>query len=452
MKKYFFIFLIIIAFCGLYIKAEAQPSNMIVEYAKWPEHFAAAAAVAGSADSLQKAEQQISDYLAPERLVKFSDGSFGYIPIQWNFASVDINKVGVSEVSGLFIYPEGTSIDAAVVEPKLKGWISIQDVGSPQIDVWFTARDGFQFPYIPLSCDLAELRIMCRENSGDWKELQQYSGIYKSEEYFTLKRAALNEGSSYNVRMEYPGGTSKTIVFDYNGSLIENFLLLDGDRDGGDSDHETPDTIIQPTPAEKPETAEDTLSPEASDSDGSASAGEGSQQQPEQSGSNYAVYSGKRILEMTAADGTVHISKSGFDLSIPEKELVAAGLSPEERLTIFVMAIGEKHNFMLLINDKVPAEKIAISVKVPADSPLNISDGNSKLLATSAPTAGIVSFTLPEAGEYYISKATAPAPPYKAEQRLPKRNMDERDMGRASGFAALFVSLSAAGFWLTRFL
>lgn len=197
----------------------------------------------------------------------------------WSLDAVDTVTAGVYYA---FTSPDlGTEYTLAdgVFLPRQLCAVSIQVPGEPDINCCVAGRGFLHFPWVLSAAQeeqLVEFAVWLRQDSGEWTSLND--GFLSVSDDLQLSQRVLTYGSTYELKVTYPGGQTGVLTFQYNGELS----ILDysgGDRDGGDVSGGGSGTGTQPppTPTQPPDNSneddnagDDNDSPDTSDSSSDA--------------------------------------------------------------------------------------------------------------------------------------------------------------------------------------
>lgn len=152
----------------------------------------------------------------------------------WSLDTVDTITAGVYYA---FTSPDlGTEYTLAdgVALPRQLCAVSIQVPGEPDINCCIAGRGFLHFPWVLSSTQedqLDEFHLWIRQDGGEWTDLSD--GFLFISDGLQLSQRVLTYGSTYELKVTYPGGQTGVLTFQYDGELS----ILDysgGDRDGGD--------------------------------------------------------------------------------------------------------------------------------------------------------------------------------------------------------------------------
>ncbi|WP_051188440.1 hypothetical protein [Proteocatella sphenisci] len=126
--------------------------------------------------------------------------------------------------------------------------VSIQALGEPDINCFVSGRGFVHFPWV-LSAEqeegLDEFSVWLRQDGGEWTSLND--GFLLISDGLQISQRVFTYGSTYELKVKYPGGQTGILTFKYDGELsIINYLS--GDRDGGDVNGTVSGTGTQPAP------------------------------------------------------------------------------------------------------------------------------------------------------------------------------------------------------------
>ena len=192
----------------------------------------------------------------------------------WSLDAVDTVTAGVYYA---FTSPDlGTEYTLAdgVSLPRQLCAVSIQVPGEPDINCCVAGRGFLHFPWVLSAAQeeqLVEFAVWLRQDGGEWTSLND--GFLSVSDGLQLSQRVLTYGSTYVLKVTYPGGQTGVLTFQYDGELS----ILDysgGDRDGGDVNGGGSGTGTQPapTPTQPPTTPTTPQTPvESPDKDNSDS-------------------------------------------------------------------------------------------------------------------------------------------------------------------------------------
>ena len=192
----------------------------------------------------------------------------------WSLDAVNTSTTGVYYA---FTSPDlGTEYTLAdgVSLPRQLCAVSIQVPGEPDINCCVAGRGFLRFPWVLSAAQeeqLVEFAVWLRQDGGEWTSLND--GFLSVSDGLQLSQRVLTYGSTYELKVTYPGGQTGVLTFQYDGELG----ILDysgGDRDGGDVNGGGSGTGTQPapTPTQPPTTPTTPQTPvESPDKDNSDS-------------------------------------------------------------------------------------------------------------------------------------------------------------------------------------
>ena len=166
----------------------------------------------------------------------------------WSLDTVDTVTAGVYYA---FTSPDlGTEYTLAdgVSLPRQLCAVSIQVPGEPDINCCVAGRGFLRFPWVLSAAQeeqLEEFAVWLRQDGGEWTSLND--GFLFVSDGLQLSQRVLTYGSTYELKVTYPGGQTGVLTFQYEGELS----ILDysgGDRDGGDVNGGGSGTGTQPAP------------------------------------------------------------------------------------------------------------------------------------------------------------------------------------------------------------
>lgn len=191
---------------------------------------------------------------------------YDFISGAWSLDAVDTETAGVYYA---FTSPDlGTEYTLAdgVSQPLQLCAVSIQVPGEPDINCCVAGRGFLRFPWVLSAAQeeqLGEFNVWLRQDGGEWASLSD--GFLFVSDSLQLSQRIFTYGSSYELKVTYPGGQTGILTFQYDGELS----ILDysgGDRDGGDVNGEDSGTGSQPapTPSQTPDQTHETDTPQDS--------------------------------------------------------------------------------------------------------------------------------------------------------------------------------------------
>ena len=166
----------------------------------------------------------------------------------WFLDTVDTVAAGVYYA---FASPDlGTeyTLTDGVSLPRQLCAVSIQVPGEPDINCCVAGRGFLHFPWVLSAAQeeqLDEFHLWLRQDGGEWTSLSD--GFLFVSDGLQLSQQVLTYGSTYELKVTYPGGQTGVLTFQYDGELS----ILDysgGDRDGGDVNGGGSGTGTQPAP------------------------------------------------------------------------------------------------------------------------------------------------------------------------------------------------------------
>ena len=270
----------------------------------------------------------------------------------WSLDTVNTVTAGVYYA---FTSPDlGTEYTLAdgVSLPRQLCAVSIQVPGEPDINCCVAGRGFLHFPWVLSAAQgeqLEEFAVWLRQDGGEWTSLND--GFLSVSDGLQLSQRVLTYGSTYELKVTYPGGQTGVLTFQYDGELS----ILDysgGDRDGGDVNGGGSGTGTQPAPTptnppdnsnEDSNSGNDNDSPDTSDSssdtdepsqDSGSSSGE---QQKPQGGQNSSTGENEPSPSAPESPGDSqsndsHNSDSNSQTQVPvtEKPTAVAPATPTE--------------------------------------------------------------------------------------------------------------------------
>lgn len=180
-----------------------------------------------------------------------ADGNpYDLVSVNWSWDGVNTAMPGVYYASTSPDLGTEYTLADGVSLPRQRYAVSIQIPGEPDINCCVAARGFLRFPWV-LSAEqqeqLDEFALWLRKDNGEWTNLDD--GFWLTSEDMQITQHILTYGSSYELKVTYPGGQTGVLTFQYDGELS----ILDysaGDRDGGDAGSSNSGTGTQPAPSD----------------------------------------------------------------------------------------------------------------------------------------------------------------------------------------------------------
>lgn len=179
-----------------------------------------------------------------------ADGNpYDLVSDAWSLDPVDTDTPGVYYAWAEPALGADYTLAAGVSLPRQLCAVSVQTPGKPDINCCVSGRGFLRFPWV-LSAEqqeqLDEFAVWLRQDSGEWTQLS--SGFYFTSDDLQLSQRIFEYGSTYELKVTYPGGQTGVLTFQYDGELS----IIDytgGDRDGGDVNGDSSGAGSQPAPA-----------------------------------------------------------------------------------------------------------------------------------------------------------------------------------------------------------
>ena len=224
------------------VRVEEMPPAVITSIEQWYPYTNAFALPQGS--EVEALEELFA--ASPYYLECYAENGTSYTAVvEWDFSGIDLNTVGLYHAAGRLTAPENTIFADRVDFPQITIPVSVQALGSPDINCFLAARGNLYFPWVTPPGELDKISVWLSENNGSWNQLE--NGIYVGREMLSIATRLLAPGSSYRLQVDYGGGQTGILSLTYADEIVlEGYH--EGDRDGGDAGGNPPDTIIQPPP------------------------------------------------------------------------------------------------------------------------------------------------------------------------------------------------------------
>lgn len=371
--------------------------------------------------------------------------------LKWDAAEVDTSKAGVYQTQGAPLLEDGCTLAASVFAPRAVIPVSVQEKGKPQLNVFHTAvAMAYTFPWVAPPCDPEEMTVWLSEDGGEWRELAHDDDVFLSDAGITFFNFILKDGSSYKVQADYTGGRTNVFSFSFDKDITD-YNFSGGDRDGGDVSAPQEPNVEQPAGGDEPAAdvtendgaaAEDT----ATNDESNGTSTEKPSAPLESSYAGAAVYSGKRIDFMREKAGGVRLSRSTFELKIPEETLDKLALKKDDTLLLAVTR-GEGGLVSIVVEKNGrPADDagplvITLPAAKEADEKMTLLDaGGAKMTPAGSGENGESSFIVAGPGTYRLTR----------ENGAPAEKREETDGHRPGTDVAAATLLSAAAYLLHR--
>lgn len=182
----------------------------------------------------------------------------------WSLDDVNTGKVGMYYASAAPDLGEDYTLADGASLPRQLCTVSMQTPGEPDLNCCVAGRGFLHFPWI-LSAkqqeQLCKFAVWLQQDGGAWTILSD--GFLFTSEDLQLSQRIFKSGSTYALKVTYPGGQTGVLKFQYDGELS----IIDystGDRDGGDTGGGGSGTGTQPAPTQ-PQTPVDSSNPDSGD-------------------------------------------------------------------------------------------------------------------------------------------------------------------------------------------
>jgi len=179
--------------------------------------------------------------------------AYDFISGAWSLGAVNTAQPGVyyatasPDLGTEYTLQEGLSLPSQLCT------VSIQAPGQPDINCCVAGRGFVHFPWVLSAAQESQLdafTLLLQQGGGDWALIDD--GVLFVADGLQLSQKILTYGSTYGLKVTYPGGETDILTFRYTDVLS----ILDysgGDRDGGDVSGEEEQTGSQTTPAATPQ-------------------------------------------------------------------------------------------------------------------------------------------------------------------------------------------------------
>ena len=224
------------------VRVEEMTPAVITSIEQWYPYTNAFALPQGS--EIEALEELFA--ASPYYLECYAENGTSYTAVvEWDFSCIDLNTVGLYHATGRLTAPKNTVFADRVDFPEITIPVSVQAPDRPDINCFLAARGNLYFPWVTPPGELDKISVWLSENNGSWNQLE--NGIYVGREMLSIATRLLTPGSGYRLQVDYDGGQTGILSFTYADEIVlEGYH--EGDRDGGDSGENPPDTIIQPPP------------------------------------------------------------------------------------------------------------------------------------------------------------------------------------------------------------
>lgn len=172
-------------------------------------------------------------------------GNYYYnLMVTWSFDTVDTNTPGVYHLSVTPDLRDTYTLADGVSLPQQPYIVSIQNPGELEINCYMAGRGPLRFPWVFSTEQSEQLKqleqlgqqdtfatVWIRQNNEEWIQLS--NGFSFVSDAFHLSHHMLEIGSTYDLQIDYPGGKTGILTFQYDDEL-SIIHYAGGDRDGGD--------------------------------------------------------------------------------------------------------------------------------------------------------------------------------------------------------------------------
>ncbi len=179
--------------------------------------------------------------------------AYDFISGVWSLGAVNTAQPGVyyatvsPDLGTEYTLQEGLSLPSQLCA------VSIQAPGRPDINCCVAGRGFVHFPWVLSAVQESQLdtfALWLQQDGGDWALIND--GVLFVADGLQLSQRVLAYGSTYGLKVAYPGGETGILTFQYTDVLS----ILDysgGDRDGGDVNGEEEETGTQTAPTTTPQ-------------------------------------------------------------------------------------------------------------------------------------------------------------------------------------------------------
>ena len=218
------------------VRVEEMPPAVITSIEQWYPYTNAFALPQGS--EVEALEELFA--ASPYYLECYAENGTSYTAVvEWDFSGIDLNTVGLYHAAGRLTAPENTIFADRVDFPEITIPVSVQALGSPDINCFLAARGNLYFPWVTPPGELDKISVWLSKNNGSWNQLE--NGIYVGREMLSIATRLLAPGSSYRLQVDYGGGQTGILSLTYADEIVlEGYH--EGDRDGGDAGGNPPAT------------------------------------------------------------------------------------------------------------------------------------------------------------------------------------------------------------------
>ncbi len=173
-----------------------------------------------------------------------ADGNEYLCPVVYNPENVKEDTVGIYDITVTFEEPLNCRFSDTLTVPSYSIPVTVQAPGQPRLDLSYISPnyDFIIFPWNTSGINLNTMEVWMSENDGEWRMLELDWEAYIYDTMLNLYAFLLTEGSSYRIQVKYEDGQTGIASFTYEWDLLSNKEYVEGDRDGGDTDGNPPDT------------------------------------------------------------------------------------------------------------------------------------------------------------------------------------------------------------------
>lgn len=396
-----------------------------------------------------------------------ADGNpYNLVSGAWPLEAVDTGMAGVYCASASPDLGTDYALEGGVSLPRQLYAVSIQVPGEPDINCCVAGRGFLHFPWVLSAAQekqLGEFAVWLRQDGGEWTRLSD--GFLVVSDGLQLSQRIFTYGSTYELKVSYPGGQTGALSFQYDGDL-NIFDYSGGDRDGGDVNGGSSGTGTQPAPAtprtsgnsheeDSQSSSNHTSAPSHSSSEADETPQDLDFQSPEYStvalltqaqesrelpetnseaqepvtvsefySPTQTVISGLRLKDLCKEEESVVFGSGDLTVSIPSKLLLALSLSDTDTLSVkltqpqdnqIVLAVEVSGKSLTKLTGTVlrlhytrQSENTQITVQNEAGEPITDSSYDSGLLRFPADAAG--TYTILELSNAQEAQKGVPPP------------------------------------------
>lgn len=182
--------------------------------------------------------------------------------ITWDGSSVDMTRPGIYHVPVSYQLPLHCELAPNAVLPDVQYWVIVQEPEKPQLYEYSQITNSF--PWKISAEHVEDIKVWISKDEKPWEELLNDGHItWNQNGLFFIAQRYFTPDSSYRLQVDYRDGKTNIVSFAYDDVVV----VIDsyqGDRDGGDTNGNPPESRPEETiePLPKDNTTTETTEPE----------------------------------------------------------------------------------------------------------------------------------------------------------------------------------------------